>query len=162
MEKVKILFVCHGNICRSPMAEYVMKDMVKRAHLEDRFEIASAATSFEEIGNPVYPPARRVLQKHGIGCAGHAARHMERSDYNYYDYIVGMDQYNLRNMARICGGDPEGKLYMLMSFTGSDAIVDDPWYTGRFDEVYEQIVAGCTAMLEVIQATGNRGRATGK
>ena len=151
MEKIKILFVCHGNICRSPMAEFIMKDMVKKARLEDRFEIASAATSFEEIGNPVYPPARRELQKHGISCAGHAARHMERSDYDYYDYLVGMDQYNLRNMARICGGDPKGKLHMLMAFTGSDAIVDDPWYTGRFGEVYDQIVAGCAAMMEEIR-----------
>ena len=149
-DKIRILFVCHGNICRSPMAEYVMRDMVEKAGLSSRFEIASAATSFEEIGNPVYPPARRELQKHGIGCAGHAARHMEKSDYDYYDYIVGMDDYNLRNMRHICGGDPAGKIHKLMSFTGSNAIVDDPWYTGEFAHVYQQIHEGCAAMLRQI------------
>lgn len=148
---IKILFVCHGNICRSPMAEFVMKDMVKRAGLERQFEIASAATSFEEIGNPVYPPARRELQKHGIGCAGHAARHMEKSDYDYYDYLVGMERVNIRNMTRICGGDPEGKISMLMSFAGRDEEIDDPWYTGRFDVVYRQIAEGCAAMLEALR-----------
>ena len=153
---IKILFVCHGNICRSPMAEFVMRDMVKKAGLEERIEADSAATSYEEIGNPVYPPAKRELQRHGIGCAGHAARHMEKSDYARYDYLIGMDQYNLRNMARICGGDPEGKIALLMSFTGSDAIVDDPWYTGRFSEVYDQIEAGCAALLEHIKASDLR------
>lgn len=149
---IKILMVCHGNICRSPMAEYIMRDMVEKAGLGARFEIASAATSFEEIGNPVYPPARRELARHGIRCDGHAARHMERSDYDYYDYIVGMDDYNMRNMRHICGGDPAGKLYKLMSFTGSNEIVDDPWYTGEFEHVYHQIHAGCAAMLK--QLTG--------
>lgn len=139
--------VCHGNICRSPMAEYVMKDMVKRAGLASRFEIASAATSYEEIGNPVYPPAKRELQRHGIGCAGHAARHLEREDYDYYDYLVGMENVNLHNMARICGGDPDGKIRLLMSFAGRDEAIDDPWYTGRFGEVYAQIEEGCAAML---------------
>ncbi len=148
---LRILFVCHGNICRSPMAEYVMKNIVKEEGLEARFEIASAATSFEEIGNPVYPPARRELKKHGIDCAGHAAKHMERSDYDYYEYIIGMDEQNLRNMRRICGGDPEGKIHLLMSFTGSDAIVDDPWYTGRFSEVYAQIDEGCRALLNQLK-----------
>ena len=148
----RILFVCHGNICRSPMAEYVMKDLVRRAGLEDEFEIASAATSYEEIGAPVYPPARRELQKHGIACDGHAARHMEREDYGRYDYIIGMDEYNLRNMRRICGGDPEGKIHLLMSFTGSDAIVDDPWYTGRFSEVYTQIDQGCRALFSRVKS----------
>ena len=147
----RILFVCHGNICRSPMAEYVMKDLVKRAGLEGAFEIASAATSYEEIGNPVYPPARRELQKHGIGCAGHAARHMEKSDYAYYDFLVGMEPVNLRNMARICGGDPEGKIRLLMSFAGRDEAIDDPWYTGRFSEVYAQIAEGCAAMLDALR-----------
>ena len=147
---IRILFVCHGNICRSPMAEFVMKDMVKRAGLADRFEIASAATSYEEIGNPVYPPARRELQKHGIGCAGHAARHMERSDYACYDWLVGMEEVNLRNMRRICGGDPEGKIRLLLSFAGKHQDIDDPWYTGRFSEVYAQIVEGCGAMLKAL------------
>ncbi|MDO4991177.1 MAG: low molecular weight protein-tyrosine-phosphatase [Eubacteriales bacterium] len=143
----RILFVCHGNICRSPMAEYVMKDMVKQAGLERRFEIASAATSYEEIGNPVYPPAVRELARHGIGCAGHAARHMEKSDYARYDYLIGMEAVNLRNMRRICGGDPEGKMRLLLSFAGRDQGIDDPWYTGRFGEVYDQIHEGCAAML---------------
>ena len=149
---IKILFVCHGNICRSPMAEFVMKDMVKRAGMADRFEIASAATSYEEIGNPVYPPARRELQKHGIGCAGHAARHMERADYAYYDWLVGMEEVNLRNMRRICGGDPEEKIRLLLSFAGKRQDIDDPWYTGRFSEVYDQIVEGCGAMLKALSA----------
>ena len=134
------------------MAEFVMKDMVKRAGMADRFEIASAATSYEEIGNPVYPPARRELQKHGIGCAGHAARHMERVDYAYYDWLVGMEEVNLRNMRRICGGDPEDKIRLLLSFAGKRQDIDDPWYTGRFSEVYQQIVEGCGAMLEVLSA----------
>ena len=145
---IKILFVCHGNICRSPMAEYVMKDMVRRAGLQGRFEIASAATSYEEIGNPVYPPAVRELARHGIGCRGHAARHMEREDYARYDYLVGMEPVNLRNMNRICGGDPEGKIRLLLSFAGRGEAIDDPWYTGRFEEVYRQIEEGCAAMLD--------------
>lgn len=125
-----------------------MKDMVKRAGLDRHFEIASAATSYEEIGNPVYPPARRELQKHGVSCAGHQARHMEREDYARYDVLVGMEPVNLRNMARICGGDPEGKMRLLLSFAGRDEAIDDPWYTGRFSEVYEQIAEGCAAMLD--------------
>jgi len=147
---IRILFVCHGNICRSPMAEYVMKDLVRKAGLADRFEIASAATSYEEIGNPVYPPARRELQRHGIGCAGHAARHLERTDYDRYDWLVGMEAVNLRNMRRICGGDPDAKMALLLSFAGSDAEIDDPWYTGRFEEVYRQIETGCRAMLDLL------------
>ena len=147
---VKILFVCHGNICRSPMAEYVMKKLAKDAGVGDRFEIASAATSREEIGNPVYPPARAELARHGIGCKGHAARQMTRADYDHYDWLVGMEPYNLRNMLRITGGDPEGKVRLLMSFAGTDEIIDDPWYTGRFAEVYGQIERGCRAMLETM------------
>jgi len=153
---IRILFVCHGNICRSPMAEYVMKDLVRKAGLADRFEIASAATSYEEIGNPVYPPARRELQRHGIGCAGHAARHLERTDYDRYDWLVGMEAVNLRNMRRICGGDPDAKMALLLSFAGSDAEIDDPWYTGRFEEVYRQIETGCRALLR--QLAGIDGR----
>lgn len=149
-DKIKILFVCHGNICRSPMAEFVMKALVAEAGLADGFEIASAATSYEEIGNPVYPPARRELARHGIGCAGHAARHLEREDYAHYDWLVGMEDVNLRNMKRICGGDPEGKIRLLLSFAGRRQEIDDPWYTGRFEEVYRQIDEGCRAMLEVL------------
>ena len=151
---IRILFVCHGNICRSPMAEYVMKKLVKDAGVAGRFEIASAATSYEEIGNPVYPPARRELQRHGIGCDGHAARHMERSDYARYDYIIGMDEMNLYNMGRICGGDPEGKLSLLMAWAGQGGEIEDPWYTGRFGEVYRQIDAGCRGLLASVTQKG--------
>ena len=145
---IRILFVCHGNICRSPMAEYVMKKLVADAELSDRFEIASAATSTEEIGNPVYPPARAELARHGIACKGHAARQMTRADYRFYDWLVGMEMWNIRNMQRIAGGDPDGKIRLLMSFAGSDEAIDDPWYTGRFEEVYRQIERGCRGMLE--------------
>ena len=144
---IRILFVCHGNICRSPMAEFVMKKLARDAGLWDRFEIASAATSREEIGNPVYPPARAELARHGISCKGHAARQMTRADYDYYDYLVAMEPYNIRNMLRICD-DPDGKMRLLMSFAGSDEPIDDPWYTGRFAEVYDQIEQGCRGMLE--------------
>ena len=129
------------------MAEYVMKKLVKDAGRQAEFEIASAATSREEIGNPVYPPARTELAKHGISCKGHAARQMTRADYDYYDYLVAMEPYNIRNMLRICG-DPDGKMRLLLSFAGSSAGIDDPWYTGRFAEVYDQIETGCRAMLE--------------
>lgn len=125
-----------------------MKKLVKDAGLAWRFEIASAATSREEIGNPVYPPARAELARHGISCKGHAARQMTPRDYDDYDYLVGMEPYNLRNMLRITGGDPERKLRLLMSFAGSDEAIDDPWYTGRFAEVYGQIERGCRALLE--------------
>lgn len=114
----KILFVCHGNICRSPMAEFVMKDLVKKAGLESQFYIESAATSTEEIGNPVYPPARRKLAEHGISCEGKTAQQLIRTDYDRFDLLVGMDRANLRNMRRICGGDHDGKLHLLMDYTG--------------------------------------------
>ena len=129
----KILFVCHGNICRSPMAEYVMKDLVKKAGLAAQFHIESAATSTEEIGNPVYPPARRKLAEHGISCAGHAARQLTREDYDRWDLLIGMDGANLRNMRRICGGDPAGKLRLLLDCAGRSGEVADPWYTGDFE-----------------------------
>ena len=147
---VKILFVCHGNICRSPMAEFVMKDLVKKAGLAAEVEIASAATSAEELGNPVYPPARRKLAEHGIGCAGHAARQLRREDYGRWDYLVGMDGANLRNMNRICGGDPKGKLSLLMDYTGHPRDVADPWYTGDFDRTWEDVDAGCRGLLDRI------------
>ena len=115
----KILFICHGNICRSPMAEFVMKELVKKAGLSPQFYIDSAATSREEIGNPVYPPARRKLAEYGVPCGGHAARQLTGGDYAEYDLLIGMDQANLRNMRRICGGDPEGKLHLLLDYTGS-------------------------------------------
>ena len=149
---VKILFVCHGNICRSPMAEYVMKDLVKRAGLEEGIQTASAATSREEIGNPVYPPACRKLAEHGISCGGHAARQLRIADYGEYDLLVGMDQANLRNMRRICGGDPDGKLHLLLEYAGRPGQeVADPWYTGDFEATWRDVLAGCQGLLEEIQ-----------
>ena len=147
---VKILFVCHGNICRSPMAEFLMKDLVKKRGMEDRFEIASAATSTEEIGNSVYPPARRKLAEHGISCAGKTARQMRKSDYAHYDYLVGMDSANFRNMHRICGGDPAGKISLLLDWTGRPGSVADPWYTGDFEATWQDVLEGCRGLLAAI------------
>ena len=152
---VKVLFVCHGNICRSPMAEFVMKDLAAKGGLEGRYEIASAATSREEIGNPVYPPARRKLAEHGISCARHRARQMTRYDYGYYDLIVCMDRANLRNAARITGGDPAGKLRLLLDWAGQPGReVADPWYTGVFDAAWQDLLAGCQGLLEATAAPG--------
>ena len=148
----RVLFVCHGNICRSPMAEFVMKDMVHRRGLDDRFEIASAATSREEIGNPVYPPARRKLAEHGISCGGHHARQMTREDYDRYDYIIGMDMANLRNVCRITGGDLEHKVSLLLDHTArAGQEVADPWYTGDFDETWDDVTEGCEQLLAEIE-----------
>ena len=140
---IKILFICHGNICRSPMAEYVMKDMIKKANLSDQFYIASAATSTEEIGNPVHQGTRVKLAQAGIACEGHHARQMTRADYDRYDYLIGMDEWNIRNIKRITGGDPEGKIFKMMSFSGSSRDVADPWYTGDFEGYLE----GCNRRL---------------
>ena len=148
---VKILFVCHGNICRSPMAEFVMKDLVEKAGLAEQFEIASAATSTEEIGNPVYPPARRKLAEHGISCAGKTARQLRKKDYDHYDYLIGMDQYNLRNMRRICGEDTEGKMSLLMEHVGVRRDVADPWYTDDFETTWQDVLMGCQALLEKLK-----------
>ena len=145
---IKILFVCHGNICRSPMAEFVMKDLVKKAGQEDRFVIESAATSTEEIGNGVYPPARRKLADHGIGCQGKTARQMTRSDYGRFDLLVGMDAWNIRNMRNISGGDPDEKIKMLMDFTRRPGDVADPWYTGDFESTWRDVLEGCQALLD--------------
>ena len=147
----KILFICHGNICRSPMAEFVMKDLVKKAGLASQFHIESAATSREEIGNPVYPPARRKLAEYGIGCQGHAAKQMKKADYSHYDLLIGMDQANLRNMTRICGGDPEGKIHLLMDYTDRPGQVADPWYTGDFETTYQDVLEGCQGLLEELK-----------
>ena len=147
----RVLFVCHGNICRSPMAEFVMKDLVKKAGVEREFSIASAATSTEEIGCPVYPPARRKLAEHGIGCAGHAARQLTAADYDHWDYLVGMDVANLRNMRRICGGDPEGKISLLLDWADRSGDVADPWYTGDFDATWRDVLAGCSGLLAHIR-----------
>ena len=149
---VKILFVCLGNICRSPMAEYIMKDLVKKAGLDNRFVIASAATSREEIGNPIYPPARRKLAEHGIGCEGHAARQLVSRDYDRFDLLIGMDHANIRNMQRICGGDTEGKIHLLMEYAGkSGKEVSDPWYTDDFETAWKDILAGCQGLFRSLQ-----------
>ena len=145
---VKILFVCHGNICRSPMAEFIMKDLVRRAGKEDEFFIASAATSTEEIGNPVYPPAVKELTAHGLSCKGKYAVQLSRSDYGRYDLLVVMDRYNLRNIKYILPEDPEGKIHRLLEFAGRDDDVDDPWYTRDFKTAYSDIEEGCRALLE--------------
>ena len=148
----KILFICHGNICRSPMAEFVMKDLVKRAGLESQFYIESAAASTEEIGNPVYPPARRKLAEHGIGCGGKTARQLRNEDCARFDLLIGMDKANLRNMHRICGGDYDEKMHLLMEFAGRpDAEVADPWYTGDFEATWQDVLAGCQGLLNVLQ-----------
>lgn len=146
---IRILFVCHGNICRSPMAAYVMRDMVNKAELSDRFIIDSAATSREEIGNPVYPPARRKLAEHGIACEGHAARQLRSSDYDKYDLLIGMDHANIRNMQRMCGGDPDGKIQLLLDYTDRPGQeVADPWYTGNFEATWRDVEDGCRGLLQ--------------
>ena len=152
-QKTSILFVCHGNICRSPMAEFVMKELVRQAGREDEFEIASAATSTEEIGNEVYPPARRKLAEHGIGCKGKTARQMTRSDYDWFDLLIGMDSWNIQNMNRICGGDPDGKIRKLLDFTERSGDVADPWYTGDFEATWRDVLEGCKALLELVGTT---------
>lgn len=150
----KILFVCHGNICRSPMAEFIMKDMVRKAGMADRFEIASCATSTEEIhcgiGNPVYPPARTELKKHGITCDGKRAVQLQKSDYDKYDYLVCMDSYNRRNMLRMLGDDPDGKISLLMDHTDRPGDVSDPWYTDDFGTAYRDIYEGCEALFRAL------------
>ena len=144
-----ILFVCHGNICRSPMAEFVMKDLVEKAGVGERFHIASAATSREEIGNPVYPPARRKLAEYGIGCEGHAARQITAGDYQDFDLLIAMDSANLRNMRRFYGGDPAGKIHMLLDYAGRPGEeVADPWYTGDFQATWQDVSAGCAGLLK--------------
>ena len=147
----RILFICHGNICRSPMAEMVMKELVRRRHLESCFEIASCATSTEEIGNPVYPPARAELARRGIPCEKRGARQLTRRDYDDYDLLIAMDSMNIRNIARIIPSDPDGKIHKLMDYTdrpGRD--VADPWYSDRFDICYEDVLAGCEGLLAAL------------
>ena len=147
----KILFVCHGNICRSPMAEFVMKDLVQKTGLSDHFYIESAATSTEEIGNEVYPPAKRKLAEHGISCKGKTARQMTRSDYQRFDLLIGMDDWNIRNMTRIAGGDPEGKIHKLLDYTDRKGDVADPWYTGDFDATWRDVTEGCRELLKSLE-----------
>lgn len=153
---IKILFVCHGNICRSPMAEFVMKDLVQQSGYSSQFFIASAATSTEEIGNAVHWGTREKLKSVGISTAGKTAVQMKRSDYNIYDYLIGMDNWNIRNMLRILDGDPKGKVYKLLEFADSDKEVADPWYTGDFESTYKDIVLGCQSLLQYLLNKPNK------
>ena len=145
---IKVLFICHGNICRSPMAEFILKDLVKKQGLEDMFYIASAATSTEEIGNPVYPPARRKLMEHGISCEGKRARQMTRADYGKFDYLLAAEERNLINMKRITGGDPDGKMYRILDFSDRPGNIADPWYSGDFRKAYDDIFQGCSSLMK--------------
>lgn len=150
MEKpTRILFICHGNICRSPMAEFVMKHLCLEASVSHLFEIASAAVSTEEIGNDIYPPAKRKLLEKGIPFSNHAARQISRADYAYYDYIVCADRSNLRRLSYLVGDDVANKVSLMMSWTGSDRDVSDPWYTGDFEAAYNDIYAACKAIFEI-------------
>lgn len=146
----RILFLCRKNVYRSPMAEFIMKDLVRKAGLELEFYIESAATSTEEIGNPVYPLARRKLSEHGIDCSGKRARQLLNSDYEKYDLLIAMDHANLRSMCQICGGDFSDKMHLLMDFTNRPSEVDDPWYTGDFDATWQDIEEGCRGLLQRI------------
>ena len=143
-----ILFVCHGNICRSPMAEMLLKHLVRQRGVADQFCIASCAVSREEIGNPVYPPARAELARHGVPCEKRGARQLTRQDYQDYDYLIAMDNWNIRLMQRILGGDPKGKCHLLMDFTARPGEVSDPWYSDRFDVAYQDILEGCEGLLK--------------
>ncbi|MBR7146470.1 MAG: low molecular weight phosphotyrosine protein phosphatase [Oscillospiraceae bacterium] len=148
---IKILFICHGNICRSPMAEFVMRDMVKKAGLSARIEVASAATSAEELGNGVYPPVKRLLAAHGINCAGKTARLITADDFYEYDLLVGMDYANLRNMRRICPVGQESKIKALLDYTDRPGEVADPWYTGDFEATWRDVQLGCAGLLETLK-----------
>ena len=151
---MRILFICHGNICRSPMAEYIMKELVKREGVAGDWEIESAAVSREEIGNPVYPPAKRELAKHGISCEGKRAVQLQRTDYDKYDYLIGMEERNRRNMLRILGSDQEGKVSLLLDYAGGHGNIADPWYTGDFTTTYSDIIRGCEGFLTFLEQEG--------
>ena len=154
MRKIKILFVCHGNICRSPMAEYLLKDIVKKSGIATQFHIQSCATSTEEIwngvGNPVHPGTKQKLAEAGISCDDKRAVQLKKSDYKEYDYLICMDSQNVRNAERICGKDRDGKIYRLLDFTEEKRDVADPWYTGNFDKTYEDILKGLEAFLDYL------------
>ncbi len=147
----RVLFVCMGNICRSPMAEFVLKDMVEKKGLADRFEIASAGTSAEELGNPVHRGTRAKLREHGIGCEGKTARLLTRSDYDRYDLLIGMEERNCRAMLKALGGDPEGKVRRLLDFTGHGKDIEDPWYTGDFEATWRDVKDGCEGLLRALE-----------
>ena len=151
---VKILFVCHGNICRSPMAEFVMKDLVCQNGYKDKFYINSKATSTEELGNGPHYGTLRKLREVGIPIEHHIATQMKKSDYNDYDYIIGMDNWNYKNIMRIIGQDPYGKVSLLLEFEGSTKDIADPWYTGNFDKTYDDVLRGCKALLEHLVSEG--------
>ena len=151
MEKIKVLFICHGNICRSTMAQFVFQDMINQANLTNKFHIDSAATSREEIGNPPHYGTINKLRQVGIPVLPHRATQMTRQDYQKYDYLIGMDEWNIRNMLRIVGKDPEKKIYMLLDFTQSPRAIADPWYTGNFDVTYEDVKEGCEAFLKYLR-----------
>lgn len=157
---IKIMFVCHGNICRSPMAEFIFRDMVKKKGISEAFFIASSATSAEEIwngiGNPVYPPAKKELIKHGLSCDGKRAVQLLKSDYEKYDYFIGMDSINIRNMKRIFGDDPNNKISKLKDYTVRGGDVADPWYSRRFDIAYRDIYDGCQGLLQNLTNKENR------
>ncbi len=148
---IKVLFVCHGNICRSPMSEYIFRDMVTKRGIANKFYIASAATSHEEIGNPVYPPAKRILREHGISCDGKYAVQMTRADYDKYDYILAAEDYNIRNIMRIIREDPHQKVCRLLDFSDHPRNIADPWYTGDFETTYADIVEGCESFLRYLE-----------
>lgn len=145
---IKILFVCHGNVCRSTMSQFVFQDMVNKCGRQQDFQIDSAATSREEIGNGPHYGTVRKLSAEGIPVLHHRARQMTRKDYDRFDYLIGMDSANIRNMNRICEGDPEGKIYKLLEFAGAERDIADPWYTGNFDRTYEDVMEGCKALLK--------------
>lgn len=151
---IRILFICHGNICRSPMAEYVLKHMVKTQGISDQFEIASAATSREEIGNDVHYGTKSKLRQEGIPCPNRAAVQMTRADYRHYDYIICMERYNVRNLRWIIDGDPAHKVSLLLDYTDHPRDVDDPWYTGDFESTYRDVVDGCEGFLDWLQSRG--------
>lgn len=155
---IKILFVCHGNICRSPMAEYILKDMTEKRGISDHFHISSCATSTEEIGSPVHQGTRQKLSELGISCKGKRAVQLKKSDYKEYDYLLGMDQWNIRNILRIIGKDDKKKVFRLLDFTDSPRDIADPWYTENFDAAYRDIKEGCTAFLEYLEKRyGSKG-----
>ena len=151
--KIKVLFICHGNICRSTMAQFVLQDMVNKAGLSEKFYIDSAATSTEEIGNPPHHGTVRKMREMNIPVLPHRAVHMKKSDYERFDYIIGMDRWNLNNMLRILGKDPEQKVFLLLDFTDRPGDIADPWYTGNFDITYDDIVCGCEGLLDKIIKT---------
>lgn len=148
---IKVLFICHGNICRSTMAQFVFQDMVNNQGLKDKFYIDSAATSREEIGNPPHHGTVNKLRQEGIPVLKHRAIQMTKQDYEEYDYIIGMDAWNLRNMNRITGGDPDGKIHLLLDYSKHPRDIADPWYTGNFDDTYRDVVEGCKAFLEYLK-----------